>query len=70
MLDFIGGLLIDLSLIVGIILFVMSFFEKYKEHKSKMLVVSLSLIAIGLIFFDISAVSEAYQNGVEWGESN
>lgn len=67
MLDFIGGLLIDLSLIAGAILFVMSFFQKYKKHKLKMLIAGVILIAIGIIFFDMAAISEAYQNGVEWG---
>ena len=70
MVEFIGGLLIDLSLIAGFILFVMSFFKKYKKHKSKMRLIGMTLIVIGLIFFDTSALSEAYQNGIDWGKNN
>ncbi len=61
------GVLVDLSLIGGIILFLISFLEKYKKHKMKMIIVGLALIAIGLIFIDVSAIHEAYQSGMEAG---
>jgi hypothetical protein len=69
MLEFISGLLIDFSLIGGIILFGLSFSKKYRKHKAKMLVASLILIAVGFIFLDYSALSEAYQSGLESGRS-
>ncbi len=67
--DLITGILIDLSLIGGVILFLVSFFKKYKEYRLKMLIVSLILIAVGIIFIDISAISEAYQSGLEFGSN-
>ena len=70
MLEFIIGLLIDLSLIGGIILCGLSFSKKYRKHRSKMLVASLILIAVGLIFMDYSALKEAYQSGIEYGRNN
>jgi len=63
------GILVDLSLIGGVILFFMGFLEKYKNHKMKMLIVGLVLIVIGLIFIDWSAIYEAYQNGLQAGAS-
>lgn len=63
------GILVDLSLIAGIVLFVISFLKKYKKHKMKMMIAGLVLIAIGLIFFDVSAIQEAYQSGMEAGGS-
>lgn len=63
------GILVDLSLIGGIILFLISFLEKYKKHKMKMIIVGLVLIAIGLIFIDVSAIQEAYQSGMDAGTS-
>lgn len=69
MLDFIGGILIDLSLLGGLILFALSFTQKFKNHKWKMVTASLILVLIGLIFFDTAAISEAYHNGVKTGEN-
>ena len=68
--NFISGLFIDLSLLVGIVLFVMSFTQKFRKHKSKMLITGLALIAVGLVFLDTSVLSEAYQKGFEWGKNN
>ncbi|XWN36435.1 MAG: hypothetical protein ROO71_10800 [Balneola sp.] len=59
------GILVDLSLIGGLILFTISFLEKYKKHKMKMMIIGLVLIVIGLIFIDVSAIQEAYQSGLE-----
>ena len=70
MLDFIIGLLIDLALIGGTFLLILSFFKKFKKHRTKMFIASVVLIVIGLIFLDTAALSEAYQKGMEWGESN
>lgn len=70
MFDFISGLLIDLSLITGIILLIMSFTTKFKKHKSKMIIAGMVLIGVGLTFFDTTALYEAYQNGVDWGKNN
>ena len=67
MIDFISGLLIDLSLIGGVILVVLSFFQKYKKHRAKMVIAGIVLFAIGILFLDSAALSEAYQNGFEWG---
>lgn len=69
MLEFISGLLIDLSLIGGIILFGISFSKKFRKHRTKMLVASLILVAVGLMFLDYSALSEAYQSGFESGKN-
>ncbi|WP_234572755.1 hypothetical protein [Rhodohalobacter sp. 614A] len=65
MLNFITGLLIDLSFFGGIILSVMSFFNRYKQHRFKLLTVGLILVTIGIIFLDTSAISEAFQKGRE-----
>ena len=70
MIDFISGLLVDLSLIGGVILVVLSFFQKYKKHRLKMVIAGLVLFTVGIIFLDTAALSEAYQNGVEWGRGN
>jgi len=67
MLDIIGRLFIDISLIGGIILFVLSFSKKFRKHRSKMLIASVLFIIVGLIFFDSAALSEAYQRGRETG---
>lgn len=70
MLEFISGIFIDLSLFGGIILLVLSFSNKFRKHKPIMLTAGAVLLAVGLIFFDATAVSEAYQNGLEWGKNN
>ena len=49
---------------------ILSFFKKFKKHRTKMFIASVVLIVIGLIFLDTAALSEAYQKGMEWGESN
>ena len=67
MIDFISGLLVDLSLIGGVILVVLSFFRKYKKHRLKMVIAGVVLLAIGILFLDTAALSEAYQNGLERG---
>jgi hypothetical protein len=48
----------------------MSFTQKFRKHKSKMLITGLALIAVGLVFLDTSVLSEAYQKGFEWGKNN
>ena len=65
MLEFIGELFMDVSLFVGIILLALSFSKKFRRYRSRMLVASVALIAVGIIFFDSTAVSEAYQSGKE-----
>jgi len=68
MIEFISGLLADLCLIGGVILLLISLRKKYKEHRVKMIVLSVILIAVGLIFLDTGALSEAYQRGTEAAE--
>ena len=70
MIEFISGVLIDLSLIGGIILCGLSFSKKYRKHRSKMLFASLILIAIGIVFLDYSTLMEAYQTGFESRRNN
>ena len=67
MLDFISGLFIDLSLFSGIILLALSFIKKFKKHQSKMVITSIVLIVIWIVFVDMGAISEAFQQGVEAG---
>jgi len=67
MLEFISGLFIDLSLFVGIVIFGMSFFERFKRHQSKMIITSIVLLVIWIVFIDMGAISEAFQQGVEAG---
>jgi len=61
--EFIGGLLVDLSLFGGIALFGMSFFKKFKKHQSKMIISSIVLLAIWIVFIDMAALSDAFQQG-------
>ncbi len=68
MIEFISGLLVDLCLIGGVILLLISLKKKYKEQRLKMIIVSVILIAVGLIFLDTGALSEAYQRGTEAAE--
>ncbi|MEX2398499.1 MAG: hypothetical protein WD432_00405 [Candidatus Saccharimonadales bacterium] len=70
MLEFISGLLVDLSLIGGIALLGMSFFKKFKKHQSKMIVCSIVLLVIWIMFVDMVAISEAFQQGFEAGKGN
>jgi len=65
MIEFISGLLVDLSLFGGVILLLISLNKKYKEQRLKMIAASVILIAVGLIFLDTGALSEAYQRGTE-----
>lgn len=69
MLEFIRGLFVDLSIIGGIILFAVSFSNKYRIHRTKLLVAGIILIIAGFIFIDGSAIAQAYQNGLEWGKN-
>lgn len=62
--DFITGLLVDLSFFGGIILFIMSFFKKYRENRYKMMVLGIMVI-IGLVFLDYASLQEAYREGYE-----
>ena len=68
MIEFISGLLVDLCLIGGIILLLISLKKKFKEQRLKMIVVSVILIAVGLIFLDTGALTEAYERGREAAE--
>jgi hypothetical protein len=68
MIEFISGLLVDLCLIGGIILLLISLKKKFKEQRLKMIVISVILIAVGLIFLDTEALNEAYQRGREAAE--
>ncbi|WP_445664031.1 hypothetical protein [Fodinibius sp. AD559] len=63
--DVIGGLLVDLSLLGGIILFIMSFFKKYREYRYKMIIFGLILIVIWWAFIDTTSLQEAAQQGKE-----
>lgn len=65
MIEFISGLLVDLCLIGGVILLLISLKKKYNEQRLKMIIVGVILIAVGLIFLDTGALSEAYQRGTE-----
>jgi len=69
MIEFISGLLVDLCLIGGIILLLISLKKKFKEQRLKMIVVSVILIAVGLIFLDTGALTEAYERGREAAEA-
>ena len=70
MLEFISGLLIDLSLFGGVVLFAMSFSKKFKKHQSKLIMTSVVLLVIWIVFIDMGAISEAFQQGVEAGRGN
>ncbi|MDZ7720867.1 MAG: hypothetical protein U5K72_18760 [Balneolaceae bacterium] len=70
MLEFIGGLLVDLCLFGGIALFGMSFFKKFKKHQFKMIIFSIVLLVLWIVFIDMAALSEAFQQGVEAGRGN
>lgn len=63
--DFISGLFIDLSLLGGIVLFIMSFFKKYKKYRYKMMIVGVALIVIWIAFVNTASLQEAYQEGYE-----
>ncbi|PAU92637.1 hypothetical protein CK503_15715 [Aliifodinibius salipaludis] len=63
--DFIGGLLVDLSLLGGILLFIMSLFKKYREYRYKMIILGLVLIVIWWVFIDTASLQEAFQQGKE-----
>lgn len=65
MLDIISGLLIDISLFGGIILCIMSFFKRYKQYRSKLLIIGLILVTVGIVFLETAALSEAFQKGAE-----
>ena len=67
--DFIGGLLVDLSLFVGTLLFIMSFFKKYREHRYKMVTIGIVLIVIWWVFIDTASLQEAFQQGKEAARS-
>lgn len=53
---FIGGLLVDLSLLGGIILFIMSLFKKYREYRYRMIMFGLVLIVIWWLFIDTASL--------------
>lgn len=70
MVEFITGLLSELSILAGITMFIMGFFEKFKEYKVKMITIGVILIIIGVAFFDTAGISEAYHKGFEYGNNN
>jgi cytochrome c biogenesis protein CcdA len=63
--DFFTGLLVDLSLFGGIILFIMSFFKKYRDNRYKMMIIGIILVIVGLVFLDYASLQEAYLEGYE-----
>jgi len=69
MLELIGGYVTDLSLLAGIVLFIMSFLAKYKEHRFKLIAVAILLLIIGIAFFDVDAFIEGYERGREFAEN-
>lgn len=58
-----SGIIVDVALIGGLILFCMSFIKKFSPHNTKLLVAGVVLIALGLFFIDTSALYEAFQSG-------
>ncbi|WP_441000032.1 hypothetical protein [Fodinibius sp. SL11] len=63
--DFIDELLVDLCFIGGIIIFIISFFKKYREYRYAMMLIGVLLVFIGLIFLDTGSLQEVYQKGYE-----
>lgn len=65
MFNFMLGVLVDVSLIGGVILFFMSFSKKYKSRQTTLLIAGMVLVILGLIFLDSSALYDSFQKGYE-----
>ena len=66
--DFLDGLLTDLVLFSGIVLFFLGFFKRHRQNRIKYIIAGIILVALGLGFTDWQSVYEAGQNGREWAE--
>ncbi|MDZ7719559.1 MAG: hypothetical protein U5K72_12145 [Balneolaceae bacterium] len=65
MIDFLSGLFLDLLLFGGIILLLISPFQKFKEHRKYLIPLGLIFVAIGIAFIDWGAVQAAYWEGYD-----
>lgn len=65
MVDFFSGIFLDLLLISGILLLLMSPFKKFKEYRKVMIPLGILFVIIGLTFFDWNAAREAFWEGYQ-----
>ncbi len=63
--DFVLGLLLDIAIIAGIVLLVLSVRKKHRARRFKMVLVGIFLVATGLVFLDWDELSEAYDRGYD-----
>jgi uncharacterized protein YqhQ len=68
MIDFIFGIFLDLLLICGVILLLVSPFKKYQEYRKILVPIAILFIVIGIAFIDWNAVQEAYREGARWAK--
>lgn len=68
MFDFILGIFLDLLLISGVILLLISPFQKFKEYRKLLIPLGVLFIVFGIVFTDWNAVREAYWEGVRWAK--
>lgn len=69
MFDFTLGIFLDLLLISGVILLLISPFKKFKEHRKTLVPMAILFIVVGIAFIDWNAVEEAYWEGVQWANN-
>ncbi|MCG2588100.1 hypothetical protein [Rhodohalobacter sulfatireducens] len=69
MFDFILEIFLDLSLISGVILLLISPFKKFKEHRKILVPMAILFIVISIAFIDWNAVGEAYWEGYHFAKN-
>jgi hypothetical protein len=70
MFEFLSGLFLDLSLIGGIILLLISPFQKFREHRKILIPIGLVLVIIGITFIDWNALREGFWDGYNAANGN
>lgn len=72
MMEFIGvlkGLFVDFAILGGVILFIMSSFQRYRQYRVKFIVIGIVLVAIGFTFLDYESLQQAYEQGQKAAEN-
>jgi uncharacterized membrane protein SirB2 len=68
MFDFILKIFLDLLLVSGVILLLISPFKKFKDYRKILVPMAILFIVIGIAFIDWNAVQEAYREGARWAK--
>lgn len=63
MINFFSYFLTDMILLSGILLLILGFLHRFREHRFKMMAAGVILLVIGVAYLDMAALAEAFESG-------